>query len=172
MLEHPSDLNLPPSRPPENQRLWLRWLLIGGALFGLVGIICCGFAVFGGVRLFQNLQAESDAIQPTLRAFLDAGQRGDAAAALRLFADDAAASVSLADLDRLFMQRPAIFAAYTDITIDSINVFSGTEGTTANIAGMISYRDGAPSRSYTAALRKEGGTWMLTQIQFPDGVGT
>lgn len=154
-----------------NQRPWLRWLLIGGALFGLVGVICCGFAVFGGVRLFQGLQAESDAITPTLRAFLDAGRENDSAAALRLFAANVDAPGTAADLDRLFTERPTIFAAFTDVTVETINVFSGTGGTTANVAGTITYADGAPSRRYAAALRKEGDTWKLVQIQFPDGVG-
>lgn len=154
-----------------NQRPWLRWLLIGGAVLGLVGVVCCGFAVFGGVRLFQGLQAESDAIRPTVRAFLDAGRRGDSATAQHLFAVDAAANIAVADLDRLFRERPTVFAEYTDVTIDTINVSTTTSGTTATIAGSITYRDGAPSHSYTASLRKENDTWRLLQIQFQDGVG-
>jgi ketosteroid isomerase-like protein len=155
----------------QNYRPWLRWVLIGGAVLGLIGVACCGFAVFGGVRLFQGLQAESNAIRPTLRAFLDAGHNGDLAAALRLFANNVDVPVSAIDLDHLFTERPAIFAAYTDVMIDTINVTRATNGTNATIAGSITYAQGTPPRSYTATLRKEGDIWKLVRIQFPDGVG-
>jgi len=140
-------------------------------VLGLISIICCGFAVFGGVRLFQGLQAESDAIRPTLRAFLDAGHNSDSAAALRLFTNNVDVPISTADLDHLFTERPAIFATYTDVAINSINVTRATNGTNATIVGSIIYAQGTPSRSYTAILRKEGDIWKLVRIQFPDGVG-
>ena len=155
-----------------NQSKWRRWLLLGGSLLGLVGILCCGLSLFGGFQRFQDLQAESDAIQPTLRAFLDAGERGDTAAALACFADDATAQVTAADLERLFQARPEIFAASAEVTITTINVTRSTAGTVATVAGTISYASGAPQRRYTATLRKQGEQWRLVSIQFPEGVGS
>lgn len=150
---------------------WQRWLLIGGALSGLVIVLCCGAAVLGGFRLFQGLQAEQAAIQPTLRAFFEAGERHDAAAALDLFAAAAGADVSLDDLARLFDQRPEIFAGFSDVTVGSLQVTSGTWGTTGRVEGFVTYADEAPQRRYAAVLRKEGDAWKLVSIQFPEGVG-
>lgn len=150
----------------------VRWLLIGGTLLSLVGLLCCGLTVFGGFQMFQGLQAESAAIRPTLRAFLDAGQRSDASAALALFADDARSEVSASDLERLFDERPELFGDVSDVTVETINVTRGTAGTVARVEGFVVHTDGAPRRPYTATLRKDGETWRLLRIQFPDGVGS
>lgn len=166
MMFHMTELTKPVGHP-----YWHRWLLIGGVLLSLVGLLCCGLSVFGGFQLFQGLQAERDAIQPTLRAFLDAGERGDAEAALALFADDALPNVSADDLDRLFEERPELFAGFRDVTVETINVTRGTMGTVGRVEGLVTYAGGSPQRSYTATLRKEGATWKLVSIQFPDGVG-
>jgi hypothetical protein len=108
-------------------------------------------------------------MKPVVRAFLDAGQRGDTNAALSLFADDETSSASPEAIDRLFRERPEIFQDYSDVTITSINVNSGTSGTTARIEGKVTY-PAAPERGYSAALRKAGETWQLISIQFTDGV--
>jgi len=165
------DLTLEQTPTQANRVRGVRWLLIGGALLSLVGLLCCGLTVFGGFRAFQGLQAESAAIRPTLRAFLDAAHQRDTSAALALFADDAKAEVSAADLQRLFDERPELFASISDVTIETINVTRGTAGTVARVEGFVEHPDGAPRRPYTATLRKDGETWMLMSIQFPDGVG-
>lgn len=160
----------PTSVPPTN-RPWLRWVIIGGGLLGIVMVLCCGFAVFGGFRLFQTIQAEQEAIKPTLRAFLTAGQNQDIPAALDLFSDTAD-QVSSADLERLFNDREEIFADYADVAIDSINISTTTSnGTTATVGGEISYQNGAPAHSYNATLHKDGTVWKLVSIQFSEGVG-
>lgn len=157
--------------PSTTSPSWQRWLLIGGSLLALVGVLCCGLSVFGGFQLFQGLQAEREAIQPTLRAFLAAGEREDAPSAVALFTGDTAAQVSVDDLARLFQERPELFAGFTDVTVETINVTRGTAGTVARIEGIVSYVGETSQRSYTATLREEGDTWKLVSIQFPDGVG-
>lgn len=146
---------------------WMRWALIGGSLLAVLGVACCAIAVFGGFRVVQGLQAQSDQIKPVVSAFLAAGQQGDTDAALKLFADDTTASRE--SIDRLFGERPEIFQDYSDVTITGINVNSGTSGTTARIEGKVTY-PAAPERGYSAALRKVGETWQLVSIQFTDGV--
>lgn len=155
---------------PNGTRMRQR-LLIGGSMLALVGVLCCGLAVFGGFQLFQGIEAEREAIQPTLRAFLEAGELADASAAIALFADDAATQVSVGDLARLFQERPELFAGFSNVTVETINVTRGTIGTIGRVEGHVTYEGDASQRTYTATLRKEGEAWKLVSIQFPEGVG-
>lgn len=155
-----------PARPG-----WLLWALIGVAVLALVGAICCGLTVFGGFRLFQGIQAEQAAIIPVVRAFLDAGEREDVGAALGLFADEAATPSARADLERLFADRPELFAGVADVRITSLNLSANTSGTTAQVSGDVIYAGDQPRRTFSATLRREGEVWQLLTIEFAEGVG-
>lgn len=151
--------------------VWQRWFLVGSSLLAFLGVVCCGLSVFGGFQLFRSLQVEREAILPALQAFLEAGERQDASAAMALFTSDTATQVSVDDLARLFEERPELFADFTDVAAETINVTRGTVGIVARLEGFVTYASTTPQRRYTATLRKEADTWKLVSIQFPDGIG-
>ncbi|WP_322510525.1 hypothetical protein [Chloroflexus sp.] len=143
---------------------WVRWVLIGVVILVLTIVLCCGLFGLGGWRVFTGLMNETQAIEQVIRQFMDAGRRNDTDAALALFADSAQSVVSRDDLERLFANR-RLFREVSGVALNSFNINSTLEGTTAEIAGQLNYTDGA-SQSFSARLQKENDQWRLIRIDF------
>ncbi|MFN3374506.1 MAG: hypothetical protein ACK44M_13175, partial [Chloroflexus sp.] len=88
----------------------------------------------------------------------------DPDAALTLFADSAQSVVSRNDLERLFANRQ-LFREVSSVSLNSFNIKSDLEGTTAEIAGQLNYADGS-SQGFSARLQKENDQWQLIRIDF------
>ncbi len=156
-------MSIYPNQPQPNRTL--RWVMLGIGLLVTTLVLCCGIFAFGGWRLIGGVINEASAIEEVIRQFMDAGRRQDIGAAEALFADTALSSISRADFERLFANRQ-LFREVADVSLDSFNINTNAEGTTAEVGGTLTYVDGAPSQSFTARLQKEGEQWRLVRIDF------
>lgn len=143
---------------------WTRWVLLGVAIIVLTIALCCGLFVFGGWRLFTGVMEETQAIEQVITQFMDAGRRNDTDAALTLFADSAESVVSRNDLERQFANRQ-LFREVSSVSLNSFNIKTDLEGTTAEIAGQLNYVDGS-TQAFSARLQKENDQWRLIRINF------
>ncbi|WP_322489947.1 hypothetical protein [Chloroflexus sp.] len=143
---------------------WKRWVLIGVAIIVLTIALCCGLFVFGGWRLFTGVMEETQAIEQVITQLMDAGRRNDIDAALALFADSAQSVVSRNDLERQFANRQ-LFREVSSVSLNSFNINTDLEGTTAEIAGQLNYADGS-TQAFSARLQQENDQWRLIRINF------
>ncbi|RMD76632.1 MAG: hypothetical protein D6823_08035 [Chloroflexi bacterium] len=153
----------PSSTQPQSAG-WKRWVLLGIAIIVLTIALCCGLFVFGGWRLFTGVMEETQAIEQVITQFMDAGRRNDTDAALALFADSAQSVVSRNDLERQFANRQ-LFREVSSVSLNSFNIKTDLEGTTAEIAGQLHYVDSS-NQAFSARLQKENDQWRLIRINF------
>jgi hypothetical protein len=152
-----------PNQPQANQTL--RWVMLGIGLLVTTLVLCCVLLALGGWRLVSGVISETSAIEDVIRQFMDAGRRRDIGAAEALFDDTARSSISRADLERLFANRQ-LFREVTDLSLNSFNINTTSEETTAEVSGTLTYVDGSSSQPFTARLWKEGEQWRLIKIDF------
>jgi hypothetical protein len=112
-------------------------------VLGLAGVVllCCGgsalFLVTNTAQLFTSLAQESAATTTVIQRFMQAGERNAAAAGYALFAPTAT-DVTQADIARLFGDHPELFTGFQTARQDNYHLFSGAQGTTADVTGQSS----------------------------------
>jgi hypothetical protein len=127
------------------------------------------FLVTNTTQLFTSLAQESAATTTVIQHFMQAGERNDAAAGYALFAP-AATDVTQAGIARLFGDHPEFFAGFQTARQENYHMFSGTQGTTADVTGRITYR-GHAEVPFTARLMQVNNRWALVSFQLAQGVG-
>ncbi|GAB4214866.1 MAG: hypothetical protein OHK0022_54060 [Roseiflexaceae bacterium] len=161
--------SVPPPAPKSSNR---QLVLILGSVTALTLAVCCvvlAVTSFGGVRLFQSVQRESQQTGALLEQFMQAAASQDAPAARALFLPQN--EVSEEDLDNLFRERADAFRSYTAISQTSFNINSTNDETTATVSGKVSYAEERPGLRFEASLRKQGDRWYLVSIRFGQGFG-
>lgn len=147
------------------------WLLLGSIGIVAAVIACLVMALVGGLRFFQQSQAEAEPALRVVEQFIAAGARNDAPTGFALFdATLAEPVVTQADVARLYTQRREVFQDVRTVTQDGFRIQRATDGTTALLTGTISY-GAAPVKRFTAQLRQSNGAWRLTRIDFADSLG-
>jgi hypothetical protein len=169
---YPPPAGMPPAGGPA---LAARRARVGWGVLGLavVVLLCCGgsalFLVTNTTQLFTSLAQDSAATTTVIQRFMQAGERNDAAAGYALFAS-AATDVTQADIARLFDDHPEFFAGFQTARQENYQLFSGTQGTTADVTGRITYRRHAEV-PFSARLMKVNNRWALVSFQLAQGVG-
>lgn len=165
---------LPPGdaapQPPRSSNRPLA-LILGSATV-LTLVLCCvvlALTSFGGLRLFQSVQQESEQISAVLEQFMQAAVSKDALAARVLFLPEN--EVSEADLASLFRERADAFRSYERLKQTNFGINTNNDVTSATIKGTVVYADDRSSLPFEARLRKQEGLWYLISIRFGQGFG-
>jgi hypothetical protein len=130
----------------------------GGGCCGCLVLVLVFLGVIGGGAYFMTSAAVEAA-----RAQMADIKKGDMQAAYGRMTTAYRAQHSLADFTAFVEKHPAL-KANTDSTFSSRNV----KNDTASLSGTLSGAQ-ATKEEVTYTLEKEGGTWHIATIAFPDG---
>ena len=159
-------------------------LIVTLALISVVGQVCLGACVGGGVFVgsYVVMMASVNRVLlsgPTAPAeasrvvdeFMEAMAGQDAASAYALYSRRAQRIIAQRDLEALlagadfarFEGYRAITIEAGDVTIRRSNDLSAPQGTVAHLSGRVIYTSGIVG-TYTAILELEGGDWRLDSL--------
>jgi hypothetical protein len=125
---------------------------------GAIGLLSF---VFGLGLFFTTNQSE---VKPVLKEFMEAGLSKDVARAYTFCHQ----SVNREDVVNLINKTPEVFTGYKNTSITSLNVTYGTDGTFAEISGIMTYMHGEKKPFYALMFKEEPKVWKIVEIRFSD----
>ena len=139
-------------QPPRPQRPWKTILIV----LGVVLVLCCGGAIFGGYRLFKGVQGATEPARTAADTFVTALERGDTDAAYLLLCKATQAKFTREAFTDGVSKQPKI----SSHSFSGVNVMNSGGKVSATVVLVLTF-DTSFTERHTFPLVKEDGQWLV-----------
>ncbi|MFC5003102.1 DUF4878 domain-containing protein [Dactylosporangium cerinum] len=139
-------------QPPRRQRPWKTILIT----LGIVLVLCCGGAIFGGYRLFKSVENATEPARTAAETFVTNLENGDVDAAYGLLCKPTQAKFTLDAFKDGVSKQPKIQSH----TFGGVNVMNYNGKVSATVALVLTADTGFTER-HVFPLVKEDDQWRV-----------
>ncbi|GAA3254718.1 hypothetical protein GCM10010532_103760 [Dactylosporangium siamense] len=139
-------------QPPRPQRPWKTILIV----LGVVLVLCCGGAIFGGYRLFKGVQGATEPARTAAETFVTDLEHGDVDAAYGLLCKATKAKYTLETFRDGVSKQPKI----SSHAFGGVNVMNYNGKVSATVVLVLTF-DTSFTERHTFPLVKEDDQWLV-----------
>jgi hypothetical protein len=165
-VENPTiELNIVPPPPKKsNKNLWIIASIAVVSIVCLCSILCIALIVTG----VGKVMIEKAPVESVLDTFMKDMEAKNIESAYALFSPRSQRQIPITELEKLTQgNNYVVFEGYESIKVQNLNLTAAVntnpdmpQGTVANVAGVVTYKDGFTGK-LTAVLEKVDGEWRI-----------